>query len=154
MPLSVTASVHGPYALLPDALKKLCSRILPRLRLIPELYHWFNTFGLLDAASGETQLPSNQLPVKGLWRCLARGKPIQILLEMLSSTGATDWIHGTDPEEFLNDESQYEYITIIINTIHALELQGVISFGETFKASRFLDGNASEFIKVTMFVCW
>ena len=151
MPLAPAVLVYGPYALLPDDLKKLCAKILPRLRLIPELFHWFDVFGLQETGSGEQEY-HNQLPVKDLWRCLVRGKPIQILLEMLSSTGASDWMQGTDAEDFFDDDSQREYISIIITTINALETQRVLSYGETFRADRFLQGNASEFIKVAAYL--
>ncbi|KAI5118718.1 hypothetical protein M0805_004516 [Coniferiporia weirii] len=143
-------SIHGPSALLPNTLKELCSSILPRLRLIPELKQW------LETTAPEKHTPFHTVdPVKWLWNCFSQGAPLLTLLDLLGpKTGACLF----NPPPFSAGEGPYSgeanstLISEFLRRVELLEAQGYLNYGEVFTVNELLDGSCSGFTKVVRMV--
>lgn len=133
-------SIHGPTALLPAPLKELSVKLLSRLRLIPELRRWFS-----EPASGPNAPNSNPGDcVQALWNCFVQGAPLLILLDMLGPRAGDPILPRGDSLSPNQDTAIIEFL----RRLRILEIQGVVSYGESFKTEELVDGSCHGFMKV------
>lgn len=141
-------SINGSPALFPPALKALSIELYFRLRLIPEFCRHIAPSDQ-DTAATTSENAQGEI-VRTLWSCFVRGEPLHVLLDLLGSRNSTSasLLSLSSLDDNAYAPTQEELLAEFLKRVEVLEAQGVVAYGESFRANDLLDGSTGGFLKV------
>lgn len=79
-----------------------------------------------------------------------RGEPLHVLLDLLGSRNGTSasLLSLSSLDDNTYAPTQEELLAEFLKRIEVLEAQGVVAYGESFRANDLLDGSTGGFLKV------
>lgn len=135
-----------PKATLSDDLRLNCLITAQKLKLIPEFSRWLELSLEIQLLFTRNRLVT---PYDVLWRCFCFGKPLCVLLDLMStpSFGQTKSATTHHPANDTTEERE-KWVKNFIDRVQLLEAQGCLSYGEVFRTEDLFNGTFPGFAKV------